>query len=143
MKTVKIAIACAGFATAILITLFYGEDENVPPDTEASKTLWKCASCEKRFELTAAEYSDAFAKAGSIPIKCPSCSKIKGYQLMSCLNGCPTLFFGSEVPGETGQCPDCEPNAEVWNPVPDDDPEHEAPVIGIDHGPAKARPTSL
>lgn len=114
MNRTKIIIAIGLFAVAGLIFWFTSGEDVGAPDTEASKTAWRCADCEHRIELTAAEYVTALSKVeNGVPLICKSCGKREVYQITRCPL-CFTEYFGREVPGHNGTCPICNP--------PEDDP---------------------
>ena len=126
MKGLKIGFVVIAFALAVAITLMRSDGDETLPDTDDSKTLWKCTACEHQFEMTAREVAHAKEKAKGDAVHCPKCQQVKAYQLMACYT-CQTLFFGTEVPGSTGECPKCRPDAEPWIepepiPVDEDDP---------------------
>ncbi len=104
-KQVKLGIIIVGLVCAATITLISNLSDSAA-DAEESSTLWKCTACLKTFDLTAREAARAQRSTGGVPILCPLCDKLRGYQVMACLK-CGTLFFGSEVPGHNGQCPAC------------------------------------
>lgn len=144
MKFVKIGIIVASLGAAVAITWLYGDDQPRLPDTDASNTLWKCTACEREFALTAHQAGLAQAQAHGVPIECVHCRKVKAYQLMACLK-CNTRFFGSEVPGESGQCPKCNPDAEPWLPETRQAPEEEENDFSYEQRPGRkrVRPKSL
>ena len=109
MKRTKIAIAIGLFAVAGLVTwLTRGTDDAAPPD-DASTTAWRCADCDKRVELTIADYMAAMAKAdNAVPLYCSACAEKQVYQVALC-PVCSTEYFGREVPGHSGVCPICNP----------------------------------
>lgn len=104
-KKLKLGIIAGALVSAVTITFLYSAEGSLP-DTDESKTLWKCTACQKTFELTAREAARAQHKAGGVPIACRYCDEVKAYQVMACPK-CGTLFFGSEVPGHDGHCPKC------------------------------------
>lgn len=139
MKTLKIGIIVAALGAAFAIFLF-GDEGQVPPDTDESKTVWQCTACEHRVEWTALQVQQEYGKAEGVPFICPNCKETAVYQLMACLT-CRTLFFGSEVPGETGQCPKCRPDAEL--PIPPVEVQEDDEPIDWESPPKRVRPKSL
>lgn len=104
-KQIKLGIIVVGLVAAATITFLSNRSDSAA-DAEESSTLWKCTACLKTFDLTARQAARAQRAAGGVPILCPRCDKVRGYQVMACLKD-GTLFFGSEVPDHNGQCPVC------------------------------------
>ncbi len=140
MKTLKIGIIVVALGAAVAITFLFGDDGQTLPDTEDSKTVWQCTKCDNRVEWTAYEVQMEYAKTAGVPFICPKCKETSVYQLMACMK-CQTLFFGSEVPGETGQCPECRPDAEL--PLPPAEVEEGEEPIDWESPPERVRPKSL
>ena len=110
MKSVKIGIIVACLAAAVAITFLFGGEEAIPEAMEGT-THWKCTACDHEFELKDSQLFKEQERANSpSPLYCPKCSELKAYQPMACYT-CNTLFFGPEVPGASGQCPKCRPDA--------------------------------
>lgn len=106
----KLIVALVIFAAAVLIFfLNSGDAEELPDETPSFATPYKCVSCEVRVDLKDSEY---FAKmeevGGEAPYMCDACSKRELYRLYVCYV-CQTEFFGTEVPGQLGKCPKCNP----------------------------------
>ncbi len=109
LKNLKIGISVAALAVAAGITFYFSGSTVEPPDTEDSKTLWKFAECGHSFELTSKQFADEEKRAASAsPLFCPKCNKMTAYRPIRCLK-CDTIFFGPEVPGSSGECPNCRP----------------------------------
>lgn len=104
-QQIKLGIIVMGLVGAVTITILSNLSDSAA-DAEESGTLWKCTACLKTFDLTAREAARAQRIAGGVPILCPLCDKVRGYQVMACPRD-GTLFFGSEVPDHNGQCPVC------------------------------------
>jgi hypothetical protein len=109
MKFLKPAIVvCCAIATLIVVLTQFGSSELAQ---EAQyPTAWMCSVCKHRFDLTGSEAAAAMQDTGMPPVLCPSCRERKAYQLNSCMK-CATVYFGGEVPGSTGKCPKCFPEA--------------------------------
>jgi hypothetical protein len=133
VQRVKIAIIVVGFPLAALI-LWRCYPREVVPNTPETKTLWRCTDkdCSHEFELTAKQVMDATMQ-GPPPIDCPKCKQKKAFSCQRC-EKCGTVYFGVEVPGATGRCPKCEPEAKPPEPEPQPEegqpaPRRKAPVM--------------
>ncbi len=121
MKSLKIAIIVVALAAALLITVFAGSDEGPPAVTQEDYINWKCRVCGGVFSLSPQENREALAAVGGkAPITCKRCGKVEAYLPIPCT--CGELILGADVPGSTGRCPKCEPNAE---PIYDEPPPQE------------------
>jgi hypothetical protein len=97
-------IACA----LALVLFFQGGRANPVGGGADTRTQWLCKSCTHNFLLTAkevAQRADPDPRHWA-PLVCPECKQKQAYQALVCPK-CKTIYFGSDVPGETGQCPKC------------------------------------
>ena len=126
VKSVKIGIIVVALAAAAAIFfLFGGGEEALPPD-EGPESSWMCADCGHVFDLTLSQSTAALEKVnGAPPIECQKCKAMKAYGYIVC-GVCQTKFFGPEVPGSTGVCTKCKPDAEV--PPEEEEAADEPPV---------------
>lgn len=111
MKNVKIGIIVGALAAALLITIFFGGEEKIPDDG-STNTHWQCIACGHSYDLSLTELLKEYQRVGTenAPLICPKCSEKKVYQPVAC-HVCKTIFFGTEVPDSTGECPKCKPDA--------------------------------
>ena len=145
-KQIKLGIIVVALVGAATITLLSNLSDSAA-NAEKSSTLWKCAACLKTFDLTARQAARAQRAAGGVPILCPLCDKVRGYQVMACPKD-GTLFFGSEVPDHNGQCPVCflaAKKAKKKQRVPEEqdietEPPDEGPKITVNK--PQAKPTT-
>lgn len=75
-----------------------------------SHTQWLCKACAHDFLLTArqvAQQADRDPVHWS-PLNCPQCRQKQAYLALVC-HKCQTIYFGRDVPGESGECPKCLP----------------------------------
>ena len=101
-----IAIACA----VALALVFQGGSADPLAALDNSQTQWLCKACSYSFLLTAREVAQ---RADSdphhwAPLLCPQCKKKQAYLAIVCPK-CRTVYVGRDVPGESGQCPQCAP----------------------------------
>ncbi|HKQ48127.1 MAG TPA: hypothetical protein VJZ71_08675 [Phycisphaerae bacterium] len=77
-----------------------------------SHTQWLCKSCAHDFLLTARQVAQQADRDPQhwAPLKCPQCRQKQAYLAMVCPQ-CRTIYFGRDVPGESGQCPKCSPGS--------------------------------
>jgi len=139
MKALKIGISVVLLAAALAITLFTGDGSDALPDTPESSVKWRCsdADCQHVFDLSALKSAEAQTRAQSkAPIHCTKCGQKLAYQVIGCQN-CGGLFFGTEVPGATGECPVCNPEASPWQRDEDETPDVE------DEAERKPRPKNV
>ncbi len=116
MKALKIGIAVVLLAAALAITMLTGDGSEPLPDTPESNVKWRCSDCEHTYDLSSLKSAEAQTRAGATaPIHCAKCDVKAAYQVIGCPE-CGTLYFGSEAPGSTGQCPKCNPDASPWEP---------------------------
>ncbi len=142
MKSLKIGVAVVLLAAALAITLFVGDGAEPLADTAESSVKWRCTGCEHTFDLSALKSAEAQRRAqGTAPIHCAKCDEKTAYQVIGC-SDCGTLFFGSEVPGSTGQCPKCNPEASPWEPGGGFNGEGDTPE-NPDAPPPKPRPKNV
>ena len=75
-----------------------------------SHTQWLCKACAHDFLLTARQVSQQADRDPQhwSPLDCPQCRQKQAYLALVCPK-CRTIFFGRDVPGESGQCPECFP----------------------------------
>lgn len=142
MKSVKIAIIVVALAAALFITLWTRSEGEPPPQAAESNVTWKCRDCGAVFELTSKASQEALAKAGGKPpIECGRCNKVEAYMPLSCII-CNEYILGADVPGSTGRCPRCEPDAE---PVYDQEEEQLLPEDQQEGAPQprRVRPKSV
>lgn len=122
-QTVKIVIAVVALGAAVTITiLFSGSGEDSQLVADETKTLWMCAGCSQTADLTIKEVETMTREAGpdAPPLNCPHCKEKKFYRAKRC-EVCATVYFGAEVPGSTGVCPKCNPEAVPPPPPPENE----------------------
>ncbi len=142
MKALKIGIAVVLLAAALAITVLSGDGVDPLADTAESSVKWRCTECEHTFDLSALKSAEAQTRAqATAPIHCTECEEKAAYQVIACPD-CGTLYFGSEAPGSTGQCPKCNPDASPWEPGGGFNREDEMPEIP-DAPPPKPRPKNV
>lgn len=118
MNRVKIGVIVAALGLAGLLFWRSSSSANDLPDTEESQTLWMCSdpNCAFYFQLTASECQSAEQRAdGTSPLFCQQCDKKLAYRAATCLT-CNTPYFGPDVPGSSGRCPVCNPQAPIITP---------------------------
>lgn len=131
MNQGKIAIVVVALGAAGIIFWKTSSGGEALPDTQESETLWMCSenSCAHAFRLTAAACEKAEMRAGQqAPLHCQVCDKVLAYRAATC-ETCREKYFGADVPGSTGVCRKCYPQAPVQTPKrpvvvqgPDDEP---------------------
>lgn len=109
MKTLRLAAAILLLSAAVAVWAWNLADSQ---ESEESKyrTEWMCADCKSRFSLSGSKVDRAAAEAGGVPLLCSQCRQRKVWQVVAC-SRCGGLHFGAEVPGMTGLCPTCHPDA--------------------------------
>lgn len=117
MKDGKLVAAVILFAVAGLFTYLAYRAESAEHSRDEVRTAWKCAKCNNRIDLTSEEVEAGFDEVDfAVPLKCAACTQRHLYTVLAC-PVCFTEYFGSEVPGHTGKCPVCEPEAEAYAPL--------------------------
>lgn len=104
--SILVVVACAVGLTLVLQggladPLSAGDD---------SHTQWLCKSCAHDFLLTARQVAQQADRDPQhwAPLSCPQCRQKQAYLAMVCPQ-CRTIYFGRDVPGESGHCPKCSP----------------------------------
>ena len=118
MNNVKLGIIVAALGLAGIMFWRTSSSADDLPDTEESQTRWMCSdpNCGFDFLLTASECQEAEQRAGGTsPLYCQKCDKKLAYRAATCL-ACDTPYFGQDVPGSSGLCPKCKPNAPIPTP---------------------------
>lgn len=104
--SILVVVACA---VALALVLQGGSADPLSVGDD-SHTQWLCKSCAHGFLLTArqvAQQADRDPQHWS-PLDCPQCRQKQAYLALVCPK-CRTIYFGRDVPGESGQCPQCAP----------------------------------
>ena len=118
MNNLKIGVVVVAFAAAGIIFWRTSLGDAAPPANVDTSTEWMCESCEHVFPLVSDRYAELVDRAGvSAPLHCASCDQQRAYRVATCPT-CGGKYFPIEVPGHSGACPTCQPNAPVWNQPP-------------------------
>lgn len=126
-------LSLAGVLLAAAVVLFFAlrQTDEAAPDSDDTKTHWFCQSCNRAFELTAAEMQSAVTQrtassegatsdaprirgrgAGELVsvAKCPHCGQTTGDAAVKC-GGCGEVFAAKAKSGKPAICPKCQ-----WDP---------------------------
>jgi len=108
-KHVKIGIIAVALGTAALLLMFRSNVAEPVPDTPETAVAYQCRICKTVFNLTPTQVKAEVDRAGQdVPLHCQSCSEKEAYRVATC-DKCNGQYFGPEVPGSTGACPQCFP----------------------------------
>ena len=131
MKNLKIAIIVLALGFAGLMFFLNTKKVDAIPDTPESTSLWMCKACQKTVEWTSKqEYENSGSAAP--PLFCPSCKVRELYRAQKCEN-CGTVFFGADLPGSSGVCPNCNRDVKPL-PLPPEEEKHQPDETPVDEG---------
>ncbi len=116
MNNGKLVAAIILFTVAGLFTYSAYRPDSPEQSLAQARTAWKCAQCDNRVDLASDEVKARFEAANfAVPLTCAACTQRQLYTVLAC-PVCSTEYFGSEVPGHTGKCPVCDPDADAYVP---------------------------